>query len=153
MPDFLVRNPDFRAAIADKLTRQHFLHLIGLTLTEVDAGRVVGRLPLETRHQQQAGFAHGGLVATVADTVAGFAAVTLARPGEQVVTVELKIAYLHPGVGTALRGVGTVLKPGNTLTFTEAEIWCEREGQPDLLIAKASATMMAFRPPGAQISS
>jgi acyl-coenzyme A thioesterase PaaI-like protein len=40
-----------------------------------------------------------------------------------------------------------VLKAGNTLIFTEAEVWCEREGQPDLLIAKASATMMAFQPP------
>ncbi|MBC7449689.1 MAG: PaaI family thioesterase [Hymenobacteraceae bacterium] len=146
MSAFLVRNPDFRAAIADKMTRQHFLHLIGLDLIEIEPGRVVGYLPLETRHQQQAGFAHGGLVAAVADTVAGFAAVTLARIGEQVVTVELKISYLHPGIGTALRGIGTVLKAGNTLSFTEAEIWCERAGQPDLLIAKASATMMAFRP-------
>ena len=145
MPDFLVRNPDFRAAITDKMTRQHFLHLIGFDLTELNAGRVVGRLSLETKHQQQAGFAHGGLVATIADTVAGFAAVTLAAPDEHVVTVELKVAYLHPGVGTALRGVGTVLKAGNTLTFCEAEIWCERPGQPDLLIAKASATMMAFK--------
>ncbi len=149
MPDFAPRNPDFRAAIAKKMTRQYFLQLIGLTLTSVEAGRVVGYLPLAQHHQQQAGFAHGGLVATIADTVAGFAAVTLVAAGVQVVTAELKVTYLHPGVGTALRGVGTVLKAGQTLTFTEAEIWCERPGQPDLLIAKASATMMAFRQPAA----
>ena len=145
MSVFTAQNPDFRAVIADKMTRQHFLHLIGLTLTELDAGRVVGHLPLQLKHQQQAGFAHGGLVATVADTVAGFAAVTLAAAGEQVVTVELKITYLHPGVGTALRGIGTVLKAGNLLIFTEADVWCERPGQPALLIAKASATMMRVR--------
>lgn len=148
MSAFVARNPDFRAVIREKMTRQHFLHLIDFDLTDLEPGRVVGRLPLQAKHQQQAGFAHGGLVATVADSVAGFAAVTLAAPGEQVVTVELKISYLHPGIGTALRGVGTVLKAGNTLTFTEAEVWCERDGQPALLIAKASATMMAFRPPG-----
>jgi len=62
--------------------------------------------------------------------------------------VDLTHHPVHPGVGAALRGVGTVLKAGNTLTFTEAEIWCERTGQPDLLIAKASATMMAFQPAG-----
>lgn len=144
---FSVRNAAFREVIADKLTRQHFLHLIGLTLSHIEPGYVVGRIPLEQKHQQQAGFAHGGLVASVADTVAGFAAATLAGAGEQVVTVELKISYLHPGVGTALRGEGRVLKAGSTLTFTEAEIWCERpDGQPDLLVAKASATMMAFLP-------
>ena len=143
-----VKNPAFRETIADKLTRQHFLKLIGFSLTDIEPGRVVGRLLLEEKHQQQAGFAHGGLVATVADTVAGFAAVTLVAAGQQVVTVELKISYLHPGVGRALRAVGTVLKPGNTLTFVEAEVWCEREGHlPDLLIAKATATMMAFTPP------
>lgn len=128
------------------MTRQHFLHLIGMTLTAVEPGRVTGYLPLEQKHHQQAGFAHGGLVAAVADTVAGFAAATLAATAEAVVTVELKISYLHPGVGTALRGEGTVLKVGSTLTFTEAEVWCERAGLPDLLIAKATATMMAFAP-------
>jgi uncharacterized protein (TIGR00369 family) len=93
------------------------------------------------QHQQQRGFAHGGLVATMADLVAGFAAVTLVPDDHGMVTVELKISYLHPGVGEKLKAIGWVLKPGRRLHFCEAEVWCD-----DLMIAKATATMAVMEP-------
>jgi hypothetical protein len=34
MPDFVVRNPDFRAAIAEEMTCQHFMHYISLPFSE-----------------------------------------------------------------------------------------------------------------------
>ncbi|WP_084538910.1 PaaI family thioesterase [Hymenobacter daecheongensis] len=127
--------------IRRKLTRQHFMHLIGADLTTIEPGRVEAELTLEQRHQQHRGFAHGGLVATMADLVAGFAAVTLVPDGVGVVTVELKTSYLHPGVGEKLRAVGWVLKGGKRLFFCESEVWCD-----DKLIAKASATMAVVEP-------
>lgn len=132
------------ARIRRKLERQHFMHHIGADLTRIEAGRVEAELPLQQQHQQHAGFAHGGLVATMADLVAGFAAVTLVAEGIGVVTVELKISYLHPGVGQRLRAVGWVLKAGRRLHFCESEVWCD-----DLLIAKATATMAVVEPPTA----
>ncbi|PJJ61137.1 PaaI family thioesterase [Hymenobacter chitinivorans] len=127
--------------IRRKLQRQHFMHLIGAELTTVESGRVVFELPLEQRHHQNLGFAHGGLVATMADLAAGFAAVTLVPDGTGVVTAELKTTYLRPGLGSTLRAVGWVLKPGRRLHFCEAEVWCD-----DVLIAKASATMAVVEP-------
>ena len=132
------------ARIRRKLQRQHFMHLIGADLTHIAAGRVEAELPLQQQHQQHTGFAHGGLVATLADLVAGFAAVTLVPDGTGVVTVELKISYLHPGVGQRLRAVGWVLKAGRRLHFCESEVWCD-----DLLIAKATATMAVVEPAAA----
>lgn len=125
-----------------KLTRQHFMHHIGADLTRIEEGRVEAELRLQQQHQQHTGFAHGGLVATMADLVAGFAAVTLVPEGTGVVTVELKTSYLHPGVGQRLRAVGWVLKAGRRLHFCEAEVWCD-----ELLIAKATATMAVVEPP------
>ncbi|GAB3296731.1 PaaI family thioesterase [Hymenobacter tenuis] len=122
--------------IRRKLTRQHFMHHIGADLTLIESGRVEAELHLAQQHQQHTGFAHGGLVATMADLVAGFAAVTLVPDGTGVVTVELKTSYLHPGIGQKLRAVGWVLKAGSRLHFCESEVWCD-----DKLIAKASATM------------
>ncbi|RSK48854.1 PaaI family thioesterase [Hymenobacter rigui] len=127
--------------IRRKLTRQHFMHHIGADLTSITEGRVEAELQLEHQHQQHSGFAHGGLVATMADLVAGFAAVTLVPEGTGVVTVELKTSYLHPGVGQRLRAVGWVLKAGRRLHFCEAEVWCDT-----LLIAKATATMAVLEP-------
>lgn len=129
------------ARIRRKLTRQHFMHHIGATLTRITEGRVEAELVLAQQHQQHTGFAHGGLVATVADLVAGFAAVTLVPDGTGVVTAELKVSYLNPGVGERLRAVGWVLKAGRRLHFCEAEVWCD-----DVLIAKATATMAVVEP-------
>ena len=127
---------DLATRIRQKLSNQHFMHLIGADLTTIEPGRVEAELALEQQHQQHRGFAHGGLVATMADLVAGFAAVTLVPENYGVVTADLRVSYLHPGVGEKLRAVGWVLKAGRRLHFCEAEVWCD-----DKMIAKASATM------------
>ncbi|MGI4866186.1 MAG: PaaI family thioesterase [Janthinobacterium lividum] len=127
---------DLEARIRRKLERQHFMHLIGANLTRIEPGRIEAELALGQQHQQQRGFAHGGLVATMADLAAGFAAVTLVPDGVGVVTADLKVSYLNPGVGSRLRAIGWVLKAGQRLHFCEAEVWCD-----EVLIAKASATM------------
>jgi uncharacterized protein (TIGR00369 family) len=131
--------------IRRRLTRQHFMHLIGADLTVIEPGRVEAELLLQQQHEQHSGFAHGGLVATMADLAAGFAAVTLVPEGLGVVTVELKTSYLYPGVGKKLRAVGWVLKAGRRLHFCEAEVWCDEQ-----LIAKASATMAVTKPSAKQ---
>ena len=130
-----------QARIRRKLERQHFMHLIGADLTVIAPGRVEAELALQLQHQQQRGFAHGGLVATLADLVAGFAGVTLLPDDVGLVTADLRVSYLHPGVGQRLRAIGWVLKAGRRLHFCEAEVWCD-----DLLIAKASATMAVVEP-------
>jgi uncharacterized protein (TIGR00369 family) len=127
---------DLETRIRRKLERQHFMHLIGAGLTRIEPGRIEAELTLGQQHQQQRGFAHGGLVATMADLAAGFAAVTLVPDGVGVVTADLKVSYLNPGVGTRMKAIGWVLKAGRRLHFCEAEVWCD-----DVLVAKASATM------------
>jgi len=134
-------NSDLEARIRRKLTGQRFMHLIGADLTTITPGRVEAELAMAEQHLQQRGFAHGGLIATLADLVAGFAAVTLVPDNFGVVTSDLKISYLHPGVGQKLKAIGWVLKAGRRLHFCEAEVWCD-----DLLIAKASATMAVIEP-------
>ena len=134
-------NSDLEARIRRKLVRQYFMHLIGADLTVITPGRVEAELTIAQQHLQQRGFAHGGLIATLADLVAGFAAVTLVPDDFGVVTSDLKISYLHPGVGQQLKAIGWVLKAGRRLHFCEAEVWCD-----GLLIAKASATMAVIEP-------
>ena len=127
---------DLEARIRRKLLGQRFMHLIGADLTRIEPGRIEAELTVGSQHLQQRGFTHGGLVATMADIAAGFAAITLVPDEVGVVTSDLKVSYLNPGVGTRLRAVGWVLKAGRRLHFCEAEVWCD-----DVLIAKASATM------------
>jgi uncharacterized protein (TIGR00369 family) len=122
------------------LKNQYFMSHIGFMINKVEWGRIEGNLELKNIHKQQKGFAHGGLIATLADIVSGFAAYTVVSPEIHVVTAELKISYLNPGVGESLHAIGWVLKSGKKINFCEAEIYSENQGKRTL-IAKSSATM------------
>lgn len=116
------------------------MHLVGFDLSTIEAGRTAGELPLSEQHRQQFGYVHGGVIATLCDVVAGFAAYSLVPPGRGVVTAELKVSYFRPGRGERLRAVGWVVKPGRQVHFCEAEVWA-LDGEQEVLIAKATTTM------------
>ncbi len=122
------------------------MHLLGFTIETIEIGLIEGRLQLEEKHKQHKGFAHGGVIATIADIVMGFAAVSLVPKEHHVVTADLRVSYLNPGVGEALFAKGWVLKQGRKLNFCEAEIFSiDGQGQ-QTLIAKASSTMATIQP-------
>jgi uncharacterized protein (TIGR00369 family) len=139
-------NPDFRNTIQEKLVSQTFMDFIGFRVTNVAEGKIEGELDLQDYHKQNKGFVHGGVTAILADTVAGLAAVTLVPKGSHVVTVELKVSYLNPGLGGKLTAKGWVLRQGNLLNFCEAEVFSIKDDAEPILIAKASATMATIKP-------
>lgn len=139
MQNFIVNNPDYQNLIAEKMKGNHFMNFIGFKSSLVQPGLVEGNLTILPEHKQQIGFLHGGVIATLADLVGGFAAYTLVKPGQAVVTAEMKVAYLNPGIGQTAFAKGYVIKAGHKLHFTESEIWVINEGK-ELLIAKGYAT-------------
>jgi hypothetical protein len=40
-----------------------------------------------------------------------------------------------------------VVKPGRSISFTEADVYCESDGKPRVHVARASATMALTRQP------
>ena len=140
-----VFNPEFKSRVENFLERQHFMKMIGFQLNVIEAGSTEGWLELKQEHQQQTGLVHGGVTATVADIVAGFAAYTLVPEDHHVVTGELKVSYFNPGKGDRLYAKGWVIKQGRKLNFCEAEVWCLK-GDQKTLIAKATTTMATIFP-------
>lgn len=140
-----VYNPNYKERILKHLEGQYFMKHVGFSLNKIEPGRTEGVLSLEQIHKQQAGFAHGGLVATLADITAGFAAVSLVPEDHHVVTGEIKVSYLNPGVGDKLKSIGWVLKQGRKMNFCESEVWAIK-GEEERLIAKATATMVTILP-------
>ena len=122
------------------------MQLLGFEITEIEAGRVSGELNLTEIHKQHKGFVHGGVIATAADIVAGFAAVSLVEKDHHVVTAEIKVSYFNPGIGEKLYATGWVLKQGRKLNFCEAEVYSISGSNEPVLIAKASATMATLTP-------
>jgi len=117
------------------------MELVGFRLEMVEAGLVEGFLEPDNKHLQQFGIIHGGVVATLADVVSGFAAYTLVGEDHHVVTAEIKISYLQKGRGESLQARGWVVKPGKNLIFCEAEIWENSTNDADILLAKSTSSM------------
>jgi uncharacterized protein (TIGR00369 family) len=143
---FQPRNPTFREKITDSFQRQGFMGLLQARLVSVDAGRVVIDLPWRQALTQQQGVIHGGAVGAIADSAAGYAALTLMAPGVEVVTVEYKINFLKGAAGPLIRATGEVQRAGKTLTIVTASVVGglnldgSGQGQP---VALMQATMMA----------
>ncbi|UII27267.1 PaaI family thioesterase [Fulvivirga maritima] len=138
-------NPNYKSRVEKFLERQFFMKHIHFSLSEIEEGSTEGWLELEEMHLQQKGVVHGGVIATLADSTMGFAAYTLLADDQHVVTGELKVSYLNPGVGDKLWAKGWVLKQGKKVNFCEAEVYAYNAEQRKL-IAKASATMITIFP-------
>lgn len=138
-------NPEFKSRIEKFLEKQHFMKLVGFELNVIEEGKTEGWLVLREEHKQQVGLVHGGVTATLADIVAGFAAFTVVAEDQHVVTGEIKISYFTPGRGQKLHAKGWVVKQGKKMSFCEAEVWSV-DGETKTLIAKATTTMVTIFP-------
>ncbi|MEP6762345.1 MAG: PaaI family thioesterase [Sporichthyaceae bacterium] len=117
--------------------------VLGAEPVEISPGRVVLELPFRDDLCQQNGFLHAGVIASIADSACGYAALTLMAPGSDVLSVEFKVNLLAPAVGDRFRAVGTVVRSGRTLTVCSGEVIAVAEGRPDTQVALMQATMIA----------
>ena len=136
------------STMLDLETLRDFLHSapfmadLGAEAVAIEPGRVTLALAIAPRHLQHTGQVHAGVLTTLADHAMGSAAQTLAPAAHWVVTAELKSSLLRAAKGRRLVCEAWVLKPGRSLSFTEAEVWAETdEPRERRLVMKASATM------------
>ncbi len=129
-----------RAEIERIFSDAPFIRTLGLTPERVERGRCVTRIELAEHHQQQDGYVHAGVQASMADHSAGAAAGTLVAEGQLVLTAEFKINLLRAAAGDWLRCEAAVLKPGRSLIVAESEVYCG-DTQRERLVAKATVTL------------
>ncbi|MFS4437345.1 PaaI family thioesterase [Paracoccaceae bacterium GXU_MW_L88] len=129
---------DLMAFANDVIARQPFSRLIGAEVLEVTAENITVAIPLEHHHQQQHGFAHGGLVAALADIGLAFTG-GIALGGDNVVTSEFKINYLRPAIGERLIARAST-HAGKRQAVSRCEIYAEKDGA-EKLCALAQGTI------------
>jgi uncharacterized protein (TIGR00369 family) len=137
MPD------DYEARIRASFARQGLMTTIGATIEAVAPGHVAIALRPQPAISQQHGFVHAGAVSAIADSAAGYAALTLMSDGRGVLTTEFKINLLAPAAGDRLVARARVIKSGRTLTLAQTEVFAEADGR-EKLVAFLTATMMAI---------
>ncbi|CAN5131379.1 hypothetical protein BH20VER2_BH20VER2_06610 [soil metagenome] len=67
---------------------------------------------------KQHGYVHAGVITSIADSACGHAALTLAPPDSEVLSVEFNICLLAPAIGSRF----VVLRAGRRLSFCTAEV-------------------------------
>ncbi|AZB55553.1 PaaI family thioesterase [Cereibacter sphaeroides] len=124
--------------------RQAAMALIRATLPVVEPGRTEIHLPHWDGIEQQHGFIHGGVVGMIADSAAGYAAMTLVPADASVLTVEYKMNLMAPAEGERLIARGEVVRAGRTLIVTRAEVLALRDGS-ERPCALMQQTIMVMR--------
>jgi uncharacterized protein (TIGR00369 family) len=137
------RDPAFRTRIEASFERQGLMKTLGASLLSIEPGAVEIALRPSPAVSQQHGFVHAGAVSAIADSAAGYAALSLMAPGAGVLTTEFKINLVAPAAGDRLVARGRVVKAGRTLTLAQTEVVAESGGQ-EKLIALLTATMMTI---------
>ncbi len=137
------KDPAFRARIQASFEKQGLMSTLGASIVRISPGAVEIALPASPSVSQQHGFIHAGAVAAVADTAAGYAALSLMPPRVGVLTTEFKINLLAPATGDRILARGRVVKAGRTLTLAQTEVVAESAGE-EKLVALLTATLMAI---------
>ncbi|GGH31971.1 uncharacterized domain 1-containing protein [Cribrihabitans marinus] len=125
--------------------RQGMMRTLGARLDLVEMGRTVISAPILPGSRQQHGAAHAALTFALGDSAAGYAALTTLPEDREVMTAEIKINLLRPGLGKRLRATGRVLKPGRRLIVVTSEIHA-LDGDTETLIAVMQGTMVPVDP-------
>jgi len=128
-------SPEVQARIRASFDRQGLMRHLGARLTHIAPGRVHIVLPNRPEVTQQHGYFHAGATSAIADSAGGYAAFTLFPEHTAVLTVEYKLNLLAPAVGEHIEAVGTVLKPGRTLTVCRLEVFGVQGDQRSLVAA------------------
>ena len=140
-------DPALAERIGASFERQNAMKLIQARLACVEPGRVEIHLPPWSGVEQQHGFVHGGVVGMIADSAAGYAAMSVTPADASVLTVEYKMNLMAPGAGDMLIARGKVLRPGRTLIVTQAEVYAVSEGR-ESLCALMQQTIMVMHGKG-----
>ena len=135
---------DLQDRIQRSFDAQGLMATLGARLQHVQAGEVHIALPFATHLSQQMGFLHAGAVTSIVDSACGYAALTQAPAGMEVVTAEFKINLMRPGIGHRFLAIGKVQNAGRLLTVCTGEVRAYAGGQDEAfkVIALMQATIV-----------
>jgi uncharacterized protein (TIGR00369 family) len=104
-----------------------FMRFLGLRVANVahDRGEITVTMPMRPEIERGAGTAqfHGGPIAAFIDCVGDFAVALVVGGG--VPTINIRIDYLKPAVGTSITGTARVRRSGRTVTVVDIDVFDE----------------------------
>ncbi|HEY0488801.1 MAG TPA: PaaI family thioesterase [Telluria sp.] len=137
---------DIQQRIQASFNAQGFMTALGARLLSVAEGEVHIELPFSGQFCQQHGYIHAGAITTIVDNACGYAALTKAPPGSEVVTAEFKVNFVRPAIGDRFVAIGKVQSAGKLLTVCTGEVYAYSE-TGSKLVAMMQATIVSVPSP------
>ncbi|NQV70919.1 MAG: PaaI family thioesterase [Pseudohongiella sp.] len=110
---------------------------LGIEILEVADGKARCSLELKDHHLNNGGRVHGGVLTSLADTVAGVAVRSVRPEGKLSATTDLSISFIRPPQGKTLEAEALIIHAGKRLFRAEVAIFSDEK-----LVAKTNATFM-----------
>lgn len=113
--------------IEQSFGRQKLMAAYGAEIIIAEPGCVAVVVPAKDFLLRTSGIFHGGVIAAIADTAAGYAAVSCEPVDTSFLTVEFKINFLNKAKGNKLVAKATVIKNGRTLTVAGVDVFVQSD--------------------------
>ena len=143
MTGFAAADPDFARRVRESFDRQGFMDHLGARMVRLEPGLCDIEVPYRADLTQQHGFFHAGVISSIADTAAGYAAYSLMPADASVLTIEFKINLMSPGRGDRIVARAAVDRPGQVITVVTADVFA-LTGADEKRVAKLTGTMMCL---------
>ncbi|HEX8139861.1 MAG TPA: PaaI family thioesterase [Pyrinomonadaceae bacterium] len=135
-----MKDDDLRKLTDEETRRLHeifaevpYAHLLGMELEEVERGAATLTMEVRDELRRNGGVTHGGAIASLIDSAAAFAIMTLLEPGKSTTTIDLTVQFLRPLLEGRARARARVLRSGRRVAVVSVEV----TGQTEVLLATA----------------
>jgi uncharacterized protein (TIGR00369 family) len=107
--------PDEMERLRQAFESVPFAHLLKLELGEMKRGLATLHLEVRDELRQNNGVVHGGVIASLIDSAAAFAILTILEKGQSSTTVDLTIHYLRPLIAGRATAEARVIRAGRRI--------------------------------------
>jgi uncharacterized protein (TIGR00369 family) len=119
--------PEQERRVREAFEEIPFARLLGIELGELRRGAATLHLEARDELKRNRGILHGGVVASLADTAAAFAVLTLGEAGDATTTVDLTVHYLRPLAAGRATARARVLRAGRRILSISVEVLDENQ--------------------------
>ena len=132
----------FREIMAGRLPAPPMSKTLGMSLLEIEQGRVVFGYKPVFAHYNPLGSVHGGVAATLLDSVMGCSIHTTLKAGIGYTTVEIKVNYVRAMTDKTgpVKAEGKVINVGSRIGTSEGRLY-DSAGK---LLAHGTTTCLIF---------
>jgi len=103
--------------------RVRYAKLLGIEFDEATRGAVKMHMDARADLRQVSDVLHGGSIASLVDTAAAFAVITMLEPDQRATTSDLTIHYLRPVSSGSVAAEARVLRSGRRLSVVTVNVF------------------------------